>query len=125
MNTSNWTTDQMYTLLNESIRSGLTELLVLHLLEERDAYGYEIYKALTERTEGVFTFYHTAVYTYLRRMRMKGLIDVSENAPKELPTARHMVYYTITDEGRQYLKYGIAQFKQVHAQAAKFLGETL
>ena len=124
MNTSNWTTDQMYTLLNESIRSGMTELLVLHLLSQRDAYGYEIYKALTERTEGVFTFYHTAVYTYLRRMRLKGLIDVSENAPAQPTTARHMVYYTITEEGRRYLEHGIDQAKQVYASAFKFLGET-
>lgn len=123
MNTSNWSTEQMYTLLSESIRSGITELILLEILTEGDAYGYEVYKKLVERTDGVFHFFHTAIYTFLRRMKEKGLIDVSDKEFQR-PTARHMVYYTITSEGKAYLEYGKRQFNLIWGTAARLLNDS-
>ena len=40
--------------VDENVRSGVVEFLILHLLTERDMYGYELRQELEERTKGVY-----------------------------------------------------------------------
>lgn len=113
--------DKQCALLTESLRSGVTELLILQLLTKSDAYGYDIYKQIDEQTNGAVSFFHTATYTYLRRMKEKGLIAESDYCPEEPTSARRTVYYTITEEGKAYLAYGKKQFQAIYGQAKKLL----
>ena len=94
----------------ENVRGGITELLILRLLSERDMYGYEIRKALAERTLKAFDLKEAALYGPLYRMSSRGLISSCRELVGE---KRFRVYYHIEDEGMQYLAYGTEQIRFV------------
>lgn len=94
----------------ENVRLGIVELLILHLLREKDMYGYEIRNTLAERTLEAFDLKETALYGPLYRMSSRGLISSRKELVGE---KRFRVYYHIEAEGIQYLEYGIKQIKCV------------
>ena len=94
----------------ENVRGGIVELLILHLLGERDMYGYEIRSTLARRTKGAFEMKDAALYGPLYRMSSRGLITSRKEFVGE---RRFRVYYHIEEEGRQYLAYGEAQLQYV------------
>ena len=94
----------------ENVRGGIVELLILHLLRERDMYGYEIRNTLAERTLNAFDIKDAALYGPLYRMSSRGLISSRKVLVGE---KRFRVYYHIEDTGVQYLEYGIEQLRFV------------
>ena len=100
-----WKTD-----IDENVRSGLVELLILHLLCERDMYGYEIKKKLAERTNNAFDMKQASLYGPLYRMTSRGLISSHKEMAGE---KRFRMYYHIEDEGKKYLEYGKEQINYV------------
>lgn len=96
--------------INENVRSGIVELLILCLLSEKDMYGYEIRKALAQRTNNAFEMKEASLYGPLYRMSSRGLISSRKELVGE---KRFRVYYHIEDEGRQYLEYGLGQIRYV------------
>lgn len=92
--------------IDENIRTGFTELLILQILSETDMYGYEMKKAIIKRTNGAITFGESTLYIPLLRMASRGLIS----SRKEIVTGkRFRTYYHIEELGREYLKYGKTQ----------------
>ena len=92
--------------VDENLRAGFVELLILHLLLERDKYGYELKKEIIERTKGVITFGEGSLYIPLLRMAARGLVS----SRKEFVTGkRFRTYYHIEESGRQYAAYGKEQ----------------
>ncbi len=105
--------------IDENIRTGFTELLILQVLSENDTYGYEMRKAINERTKGAFSFVESSLYIPLLRMASRGLIS----SRKEIVTGkRFRTYYHIEDKGVEYLKYGKEQCKFVFAGILNMLG---
>jgi PadR family transcriptional regulator PadR len=49
--------------IEENVRSGIVELLILRLLCERDMYGYEIRKMLAERTNNAFEIKEASLFS--------------------------------------------------------------
>lgn len=94
----------------ENVRGGIVELLILHLLRERDMYGYELRNTLAERTLKAFDIKDAALYGPLYRMSSRGLISSRRELVGE---KRFRVYYHIEDAGIQYLEYGIEQIRFV------------
>ena len=102
----------------ENVRSGIVELLILHLLSECDMYGYEIRQALDDRTNHAFNLKDTALYGPLYRMSDRGLIT----SRKEMAGAkRFRVYYHIEEKGREYLAYGKEQISFVFSGIVSLL----
>ncbi len=102
--------------IDENLRMGLAELLILQLLCERDMYGYEIKKLLAERTENVITFGETSLYIPLLRITSRGLIS----SHKEYVTGkRFRTYYHIEDFGKRYLAYGKEQYRLLFSTVTK------
>lgn len=100
-NTYNWKPA-----VDENLRAGFIELLILHMLCERDMYGYELKKEITERTKGVITFGEGSLYLPLLRMAARGLVT----SRKEFVVGkRFRTYYHIEESGRQYAAYGKEQ----------------
>lgn len=102
----------------ENVRSGIVELLILHLLCERDMYGYEIRNTLADRTMKAFDLKETALYGPLYRMSSRGLISSRKVIVGE---KRFRVYYHIEEEGRQYLTYGEDQIRHVFSGVMSLL----
>lgn len=100
-----WKTD-----IEENVRSGIVELLILHLLSERDMYGYEIRQFLSQRTGGAYEMKEGSLYGPLYRMSSRGLISSYKKMAGE---KRFRMYYHIEESGREYLAYGKEQIDYV------------
>lgn len=61
--------------LEQELKRGSAELLVLALLEEQERHGYEIGRLINERSDGTITFHVTSLYPTLYRLEDKGLIE--------------------------------------------------
>ncbi len=96
--------------IEENVRSGLVELLILNLLSERDMYGYEIRQMLAKRTNKAFDLKETALYGPLYRMSARNLITSHKEMAGE---KRFRMYYHLEDQGKEYLKYGKEQIALV------------
>ena len=98
--------------IDENIRLGIVELLILHMLEERDMYGYEIKEELKIRTSGAFIVKEGSLYGPLYRMQSRGIIT---SRKEMVVNKRFRMYYSMTDHGKEYLQYGKEQMKAVFA----------
>ena len=79
----------------EATPGGL-DLLVLHLLGEREMYGYEIVTELAKRSQTVFQMKEGTLYPLLHRLEKEGAVTAYEEK-KEGRTRR---YYRLTRKGR-------------------------
>ena len=82
-------------------RKGLLPLLLLHLLQEKDMYGYELVKTIAARTDRMILIKEGAMYPVLYQMLEAG--QVSE---QRVPHKRRMthIYYHLEEPGRQPLR---------------------
>jgi DNA-binding PadR family transcriptional regulator len=71
-------------------------LVLLTLLAERPSYGYELIKALEDRSGGFYSPSPGMVYPALTWLEEVGYASVTSEGAKKL--------YAITDPGREYLK---------------------
>jgi DNA-binding PadR family transcriptional regulator len=78
------------------LASGDLQLVVLALLEERASHGYELIKALEERSGGFYSPSPGMIYPALTWLEEMGYASVAAEGAKKL--------YSITDTGRGYLK---------------------
>jgi|SRR5579883_1458028 len=77
------------------LASGELQLVVLALLAERASHGYELIKALEERSGGFYVPSPGMIYPALTWLEEVGYASVAAEGAKKL--------YSITDEGRKYL----------------------
>jgi PadR family transcriptional regulator PadR len=86
--------------LEDNLKKALTELLVLHLLSQRDYYIGELTTTLNEQSGGALTivFPYGAIY----RLQQSGYI--AESQKRTAPDGRRRQYYSITPTGIAYLK---------------------
>lgn len=77
------------------LASGDLQLVLLALLAERASYGYELIKALEERSDGFYSPSPGMVYPALTWLEEMGYASVTAEGVKKL--------YSITDAGRAYL----------------------
>lgn len=78
----------------------LLQLLILRILDEEDLHGYEIIQRLTEVSNGVFQAKEGSVYTVLRRMDEKNLLQ--SKWKKEERRKRRV--YRLTPRGQEMLE---------------------
>ena len=98
--------------IDKSLVSGSTSMLLLRLLEEKDMYGYEMIDTLESRSNHVFSLKAGTLYPLLhsldeaRKARVlaaleeKGYLTAYENEVN----GKTRKYYSITKNGRNYLK---------------------
>jgi len=75
--------------------SGDMKYVILKLLREKPMHGYEVMKALEERTSGCYKPSPGTVYPTLQWLEDEGLVKASEVEGKKI--------YEITDAGRAFL----------------------
>lgn len=86
--------------LEENLKKALTELLILHLIGQRDYYIGELTETLNLQSKGVLklVFPYSAVY----RLLQDGYI--AECDKRIAPDGRKRQYFRITQEGREYYR---------------------
>lgn len=84
--------------LEENLKKALTELLILHLLNNREYFIGELTEVLKEQSGGVLklSFPYSAVY----RLQHDGYILGSEK--RIASDGRRRQYYCITQQGKDY-----------------------
>ena len=87
--------------ISADILRGHTDAIILAQLAAGDSYGYEINKAVSQRTDGVYGFKEATLYTAFRRLEENGLIRSYWG--QDGPGARRR-YYAVTEAGRRQLE---------------------
>ena len=86
--------------IGRELKRGSLELIVLHMLEPGEAYGYEIVSKLTAETDGALGVTDGTLYPVLYRLERGGFVEVRwETQPRGVPRK----YYRLTDAGRREL----------------------
>ncbi|MBQ8209510.1 MAG: helix-turn-helix transcriptional regulator [Clostridia bacterium] len=83
----------------DNFKRGTAEMLILHLLQEEDLYGYQITRAFKDKSNGVYTMGEAALYLVLYRLVELGYITDYE---KLVGARRKRRYYHLEDSGREY-----------------------
>lgn len=86
--------------INKELLKGSTTMLVLNLISNKDMYGYQMIKELTEKSENVFELKEGTLYPILHSLEENNLIT----SYWEDSSGKKRKYYSITKEGRKYLK---------------------
>lgn len=80
--------------------NGVTELLILALLKERDMYVYEIVKSVEKYSEGSLAISQNTLYTSTYKLIGEGMLsEYTKLAGKR----RTRVYYHLEPKGEEYL----------------------
>ncbi len=87
--------------IERELRRGTLELIVLHLLEPGEAYGYDIVSKLAAETDGVLTVTDGTLYPVLYRLERAGFVQVRWDTPDRGVPRK---YYRLTPAGRQELE---------------------
>src|SRR3712207_9183084 len=75
---------------------GDLKYVILDLLQDRPAHGYELIRALEERFRGFYSPSPGSVYPTLQLLEDMGYVSATQRDGKKV--------YSITDEGREFLK---------------------
>lgn len=81
--------------------NGITELLILSILNKSDSYVYEISKQITSYSGNILNISQNTIYTATYKLETEN--KISEYS-KLVGKKRIRVYYHIEDEGREYLQ---------------------
>ena len=87
--------------MDKGLVGGSSMLLVLSLLTEKDMYGYEIIRALDERSDSTFQYREGTLYPVLHGLERDGLVEAYQ---QETHTGRVRKYYHLTRRGAAQLK---------------------
>ena len=80
--------------------NGVTELLILSLLKERDMYVYEIVKAVENYSGGALSISQNTLYTSTYKLIGEGMLS---EYTRLVGKRRTRVYYHIEQKGEEYL----------------------
>ena len=82
-------------LANELIKGTLTTIILTLLKEDGRMYGYDMTKAVKDRTDGKILLKEGSLYPALHKLRAEGLVKTEE----ELIGKRVRIYYRLTAKG--------------------------
>lgn len=86
--------------LEENLKKAMTEVLLLHLLSQKDCYIGELTESIKKSSGGALqiVFPYGAIY----RLQQAGY--VSEKEKRNAPDGRRRQYFCITQAGQVYLR---------------------
>lgn len=104
--------------IQENMKRGAIELLILHLLMKEDMYGYQLTQELEERSSGLFVIREGTMYPSLYLLIERGLIsDRREIVGKR----RTRIYYHIEESGIEYYNRLLAEYNDITLGITKVL----
>jgi DNA-binding PadR family transcriptional regulator len=107
--------------LSSDVLRGHTDTIVLSILKDGDAYGFEIYNTILERTAEQYELKETTLYSSYKRLEKDGCI--TSYWGDETQGARRR-YYHITDKGRELYAQNKKDWEFTRAILEKLLNET-
>lgn len=80
--------------------TGITELLVLKILEQQDSYVCEIQKMINNHSEQLLSISLNTIYTVTYKLEKENLIS---EYSKRVGKKRTRVYYHLEETGKEHL----------------------
>ena len=98
----------MEAVLSSDLLRGHTDTIVLRILSHGDAYGFEIYNRILERTGDRYELKETTLYSSYKRLEADGAIESYWG--DETQGARRK-YYRITGKGRNVFEQNMRDWR--------------
>ncbi len=96
--------------IQENMKRGIMEMLVLHLLSLEDMYGYQIKQEIEARSNGAITLKEGSLYGPLYRMIEKKFVTERQEFVGQ---RRFRNYYHLEPLGREYLNVIRAEYENI------------
>ena len=108
--------------LDKETKSGLIALLILHIINHtiEPLYGYKIIQKIGELSENELRFQEGTVYAILRSLQRQKLL---ESYIKESPQGPPRKYYSITELGKEAVKFGWKDWNQMVDATTKVINK--
>lgn len=103
--------------IDKTLLSGSMGTMLLKLLSEKDMYGYEMIATLRLRSQNVFELKAGTLYPLLHAMEAKNYLTSYEQDV----AGKVRKYYSITDDGRRFLKSKMDEWETYSAAVANVL----
>ena len=107
---------------NNYFINGITDMLILHFLRQKDCYGYEMTKAVSDLSDGLLSISINTIYTAIYKLEGEG--NISEYS-RLVGKRRTRVYYKLEPEGERYLDDLLSVYHATFAGVEKILGKRL
>ena len=96
--------------IQENLKRGTIELIILSMLKDDDMYGYQVVHELFTRSHGLYLLQEGSMYPSLYRLLQKGYIsDYKQLVGKK----RTRVYYHLEPSGREYLEVLLKEYNTI------------
>jgi DNA-binding PadR family transcriptional regulator len=105
--------------LSSDVLRGHTDTIVLNILQNGDAYGFEIYNAILNRTGEQYELKETTLYSSYKRLEQEGCI--TSYWGDETQGARRR-YYRITKKGRERYRQNVLDWEFTQKILTTLLG---
>ncbi|NLI93351.1 MAG: PadR family transcriptional regulator [Peptococcaceae bacterium] len=105
--------------IDKSLLTGSTTLLILKLLNESDMYGYQMIEELSKKSKNVFELKAGTLYPLLHSLEQKDFLTSYE---KTMDNSRVRKYYKITKKGQKYLHEKTEEWRTYSSAVNSILG---
>lgn len=90
--------------------NGLTDMLILLILDTQDTYSYDILKKITEYSQELININHNNVYGRLYKLENRGFLS---SYTKTVGEKRKRKYYHLNHSGKELLKQLIMEYYKI------------
>lgn len=104
--------------IKDNLKRGTIEMILLHLLEQEDKYGYQLSQDLEKQSESDYQLNEATMYPTLYRLKKNGYLDERK---VQVVGKRFRVYYHLTEAGKQHLEETKREYYSVCAAVEKVL----
>jgi PadR family transcriptional regulator, regulatory protein PadR len=104
---------------SSTFSAGVSELLLLRLLAQREMYGYELAKTVQAVTRQEIRLGEGMLYPLLHGLELQGLL----RSRRQSVAGRPRVYYRATAKGKRRLALLLEQWRRASAAVNSALGE--
>ena len=96
-------------MISSDIVRGHLDAIILRLIYEKDRYGYEMSREISQRTNNEFQIKEASLYAVFQRLEKKGII---ESYLGDISHGGRRRYYRITTLGKAFFKEQIEEWKE-------------
>ena len=104
---------------NPPFMSGVPELLLLRLLEQREMYGYELVRSIKTVTSDAISLGEGVIYPVLHSLERNGALK----ARRKTVSGRTRVYYSVTARGQKRLDRLQGEWQRIESGINAAFGE--
>lgn len=104
--------------ISKELLKGSVSLMILKIIDEGDAYGYQISKKITERSEQLFRLTEGSLYPILHLLEKEGLVS---SYRKDGERGRDRKYYAITAPGKLMLSTRMEEWQMFSTSVNRVL----